>query len=96
MGKCFSCKLNNLTVKKTKAGKYFVGCEGYPSCKTSGFFNEAIKSINILDKQCKNCSTNAGPVYLSRIVFANNSFLPLKLKSSIDLGLHICLLDCDK
>ena len=52
VGKCFKCKLNNLIVKKTKAGNYFVGCAGFPACKTSGFFNEKIKSITILDEEC--------------------------------------------
>ena len=55
VGKCPDCG-KNLVIRKSKKGKRFVGCSGFPNCKKTYSLPQS-GSITTTDKTCSKCNT---------------------------------------
>lgn len=64
--KCPQCKTNSLSIrpKKDNSG-YFIGCQGYPDCKTSIWLSNSVKEISVSDVHCQKCGPSVKKVSVS-------------------------------
>jgi len=53
VSKCI-CSKGHLTLKKTKASKYMIGCDAYPSCKETIVLPDGIQSVTLANS-CSRC-----------------------------------------
>ena len=44
--RCLSCEASNMQIKTSKRNSFFIGCDGFPRCKTThSFFNHGLNKI---------------------------------------------------
>lgn len=53
--KCPRCGQNMVLRERRDGGKKYIGCMGYPTCKNSIWFQDAITNIEILPEVCNHC-----------------------------------------
>ena len=84
---CKTCGKGIMRVVISKKGLPFLGCSGFPECKTSSFFPRGLSKIRVLEKTCRACSGN----------LVEFSFVPeVKEKAEEALqGSPICISGCN-
>nr|XP_047132275.1 DNA topoisomerase 3-alpha isoform X2 [Hydra vulgaris] len=71
--KCPKCG-NNMTLRKTKEGSFFLGCMGYPNCRNSLFFPKFLLNAVRSDTTCLHCKPH--PVHKIEFHFKRGSMPP--------------------
>jgi hypothetical protein len=83
---CPTCGNGNIVVRAKKAGGFFLSCDGYPRCQTSGNFPRGVSAATMTKTKCSACSKELkSPVYKVKLKFENKDIKPAT-----------CCLRCDK
>jgi len=91
---CPKCNNNGIRVRKSKNGKLFLGCKGYPHCNHIISVPEMIKDIEVLTTDCSRCGPNIKKVKLK---FAQDEILPPTVQMRvIEEDAVFCLAGCDQ
>jgi DNA topoisomerase-3 len=84
--KCPTCGNGNIVVRAKKDGGFFLSCDGYPRCQTSGNFPRGVSEGTMTKSKCSACSKELkSPVYKVKLKFES------KQKKATT-----CCLRCDK
>ena len=54
---CKTCKTGRMRIVVSKKGLPFLGCNGFPNCKTSTFFPNGLSKITVLEEACGVCGS---------------------------------------
>ena len=88
--KCPKCS-KNMVVKQGKEGNFYIGCKGFPSCRTAIWMPKSITSVEVTSDKCLNCSTRLESVFKTKFkISRDGTFLPSHIQSE-----HVTCIFCD-
>ncbi|KAF0699846.1 Aste57867_9622 [Aphanomyces stellatus] len=92
---CTHCRAHPMKLKRTKTGKFTVGCTDYPQCKTSVWLPAPVKQASVTTTLCPNCSNVSQMIYRLLLRFQQGA-LPMDVQARVrDNGDFEACLFCD-
>ncbi|XP_034311164.2 DNA topoisomerase 3-alpha isoform X1 [Magallana gigas] len=83
--KCSNCGLE-MTLKTKKSGGFYIGCQGYPSCRSAIWFPDFVLDASVSDVKCETCQA-----HLVNFKFKMGSVPPM-----LPLEYAGCVAGCDE